>query len=702
MSKSLIFELGCEDLPALQIDQALEALRHGFVTRCTEARIRLGDVVSYATPRRLALLVSEIADRQEDLETLKVGPALEAAKTADGLFTPAALGFLKGLGATPDDVQEVIQERKKGKPATYIAVRVVEKGAESKTLLGKILEQTLFAIHWKKPMRWGSEPTLFARPVHWILALLDDEVLPLSFAGVSAGNLTFGHRFMAPAPIALNHPKDYVEALQSAYVLVDVKARRQRVLDEAHAAARHAGGHLVPNDALLDEVVQILEWPVGIAGEFCADFLALPREVIETSMCKHQRYFSVVDNAQILMPHFVTLSNTEVCDRKVVARGNERVLVARLKDAEFFFHEDARLPLSAYNEKLERVRYIEGIGSIADKVHRIKALAQAILPLWQGTVDAGAVAECAQLCKADLATGMVGEFPELQGIMGAVYAQKAGAAPNVSLGIREHYAPRQSGEAVASHAVGAIVGMADKLDTIAALFALGKIPSGAADPFALRRSAVGILRTMAEHGQTFDLMPVIEAAIKGVRKTQISQGSLAGATDDDTLAESVAEFMTTRLRYMLADTHAVEVVDAVLAASTLADIPAIVGRVEALSRHRASAIFETLMVTFKRVANIVRQANEQATTIEPNYFEHAAEANLNNALNQARNDYTQALKQRRFDEALAILSTLRPHADAFFDAVLVNCDDDRRRLNRLALLANVATLLETFCDVRKL
>ncbi|MCL2326650.1 MAG: glycine--tRNA ligase subunit beta [Proteobacteria bacterium] len=702
MKKSLIFELGCEDLPALQIDQALGALRDGFVVRCGEARIGLGEVVGYATPRRLALFISEVAERQEDLEVVKVGPALEASKTADGQFTPAALGFLKGLGAGPDDVQEVVQERKKGKPVTYIAVRVVEKGVESKALLGKIFEQTLAAIHWKKPMRWGSEPTLFARPIHWILAILGDEILPLSFAGVSAGNLTYGHRFMAPAAIVLNRPKDYVEALRSAYVLVDIQARRQRVLDEAHAAAESVGGHLVPNDALLDEVVQILEWPVGIVGGFSADFLALPREVIETTMCKHQRYFSVVDDAHNLMPNFVTLSNTEVFDRKVVARGNERVLVARLKDAEFFFHEDARLPLLAYNEKLERVRYIEGMGSTADKVRRIEALARAILPLWQSTVDTDAVIACAQLCKADLATGMVGEFPELQGIMGEVYAQKSGAAADVALGIREHYAPRQSGEAVASNAVGAIVGMADKLDTIAALFALGKIPSGAADPFALRRSAVGILRTMAEHGQTFGLILVIEAAIDGVRKTQMSQGSLAGTADGDALASSVAEFMTTRLRFMLADTHAVEVVDAVLAASTLADIPAILGRVEALSRHRASAIFETLMITFKRVANIVRQANEQATAIDSGYFEHAAEADLNNALNQTKNDYTQALEQRRFNDALAILSTLRAPTDAFFDAVLVNCDDERRRLNRLALLASVATLLETFCDVRKL
>ena len=701
MTQPLIFELGCEDLPALQIGMAIDSLRREVETRCREARIALTGVRAYASPRRLTILVDDVAERQSDLETLKVGPAVSSARTPDGQLTPAALGFLKGLGADASQIEEVEQERKKGKSAMYIAVRVCEKGAESRTLLGQILEDSLAAIHWGKPMRWSDEPTLFARPVHWILCRLGNDVLPMTFAGVRSGSLTYGHRFMSPGEILVTTPSEYVDKLREAHVLVDTDERRARVLEEARKAAESVGGHLVDNDELLEEVVQILEWPVGIAGSFDPEFLKIPHEVIITSMVTNQRYFSVVDAHGDLMPNFVTLSNTEVYDRSVVARGNERVLVARLKDAEFFFAEDRRHTLEYYNEKLTHMRYIEGMGSTYDKVVRVEALSQAVAELWHGTVDREAVRLTAHYCKADLATSMVYEFPEVEGMMGDNYGRLEGLPEDVCLGIRETYSPRQAGAPVAQSLTGAIAGIADKIDTITALFALGRIPTGAADPFALRRCAVGIMRTLAEHHQAMDLEPVVRAAIAGVRETE-RRLQTPVTTDDDALCRQILDFMQTRLRFMLSESHAVEFIDSVLAVSPLADIPSIIGRVETLTRHRNGALFASLVTTFKRVANIVRQAGADVLAIRPDLFEDPAERAFDDSIRAVSQQYRTDLAAGRYDEALSGLETLRAPADAFFEAVLVNCENDAVRLNRLALLSSVESLFEAFCDVRKL
>lgn len=702
MSQSLIFELGCEDLPALQINMAIEALKQGFIDRCKDARIALGEIKAYASPRRLTLLVEDVAERQSDLETLKVGPAMAACKTPDGAWTPAAAGFLKGLNATEDMIEEVIQERKKGKPMAYIAVKVCEKGDETRKLLGKILEDDLAAIHWGKPMRWSDEPTLFARPVHWILCRLGDEVLPMKFAGVESGSLTYGHRFMNPAAIEVKSTKEYVDKLRNANVLVDTDERRAKVLEEANKVAKSIGGTLVPNDELLEEVVQILEWPVGIVGSFDPAFLKIPHEVIITSMVTNQRYFSVVDDKGELMPNFVTLSNTEVYDRAVVARGNERVLVARLKDAEFFYAEDRKHNLEYYNEKLSHMRYIEGMGSTYDKVLRDEELAMTVADLWNGDVDKEHVRQTAHFCKADLATNVVYEFPEVEGMMGDYYGRLEGLTQDVCTGIRETYSPRQAGAPVATTLTGAIAGIADKMDTITALFALGRIPTGAADPFALRRCAVGVMRTLYEHHQTMALEPIVRAAIKCVRDTEKRLGTKPVTTDDEALCKQIIEFMQTRLRFMLSENHAVEVIDSVLAVSPLADIPALIGRVEAVSKHRESSMFASLVQTFKRVANIVRQAGEVTATLDDSKFECDAERDFAKAIAGAADGYKAAMAANKFEDALTMLESLRAPADAFFDAVLVNCEDAAVRNNRLALLASVQSLFDVYCDVRKL
>lgn len=707
MKKALLFEILCEDLPARQIEMALSALRDGFVERCKDARIVHGAVKAYATPRRLALQVADVADKQEDLSSLRVGPALSAARDAQGNLTPAALGFLNGLGAQESQIEEVIQEKKKGKPASYIAVRVNEEGALSATLLTGILEEALAAIHWAKPMRWGALSTEFARPVHRIVAILGSEVIPVHFAGINAGNLTVGHRFMAPGDIVLDADCDYVACMREAYVLVDIQERRARVMQEAERVCASVGGNLVYNEDLLDEVVEILEWPVGVVGGFDKEFLRLPREVLETSMCKNQRYFSVVDDAGNLMPYFVTLSNTEVADCSVVARGNERVLRARLKDAEFFFAEDQRCNLEAYNEALRRVRYVEGMGTVYERSQRIGHVARRVCSLWSGAqLHEQSVDRAAQLCKADLVTGMVGEFPELQGVMGSIYAGLSGESEEVSLAIREHYAPRQASDRAAQSTTGAIVAVAEKLDSIVSLFSLGRIPTGTADPFALRRAAVGLLRTLLEHRQTLALAPLVEAGIEAVlnARAQSPQESAPLAPSQDTLS-AVVEFITTRLRFMLTENHAPEVVDCVVLNSALADIPGIVGRIEALSAQRETADFASLIAIFKRVANILRQAQgleEGRRVVDVALFECEQERAFYLCAEQIGAQYDAAMKSSAFEEALGLLSQLREPADQFFETVLVNSENEAVRKNRYALLSQVAAMFTQFADVRRL
>ncbi|MFA5623866.1 MAG: glycine--tRNA ligase subunit beta [Bradymonadales bacterium] len=704
MSKTLLFELICEDLPARQIDMAINSLTQSFIAACKEARIVHGKVKNYATPRRLALQVHDIAEYQEELSTLRVGPAVSAARDKDGNLTPAAKGFLKSIGADESQIQEVVQEKKKGKPVNYIAVQVKESSEYSAILLPKILENSLKDIHWAKPMRWGSQSIEFARPVHRIVALLDDVVLPVQFAGIEASNLSTGHRFMAKRDIALTAQSDYVGLLREHFVLVDIDERRKRVMQEAKRVADSVGGTLIENDELLDEVVHILEWPVGIIGNIDEEFLKLPREVLETSMCKHQRYFSLVDNAGNLMPHFVTLSNTDVADPSVVSRGNERVLRARLKDAEFFFAEDQRIALEKYNEKLRRVRYVEGMGTVFERSTRMRQIAKKLADFWTAPdVNVAEIDRAAQLCKADLATGMVGEFPELQGIMGSIYALSSKESSGVSLAIREHYAPRHANDSVAQSSTGAIVAVAEKIDSIVALFALNRIPTGTADPFALRRAAVGLLRTLAEHKQRFALLPIIEAAIDAVYKTRASlPEEKTPLSKRDDILKNVLDFCSTRLRYMLAEHYAAQIVDSVVLNTDLADIPAILGRVEALAAQRETPEFASLIAIFKRVSNILRQANLDSPDVSPELFETDEEREFYQSAKTLKSQYSQALHKQDYEAALALLAQLREPADRFFDAVLVNCEDEAVRLNRYALLSTVEAMFTQFADVRRL
>lgn len=706
MGRDLLFELGCEDLPPMQIAGALDELANAFCERAAALRLEHGLVHTYATPRRLALLVEGLAESQRDLEETRVGPPVEAAYDKDGNPTRALTGFCRVQGVEPDALVRVTQEKKKGKPAEYVAAVVREPGRPTQELLGGLLAALPLEIHWPRAMRWGRCPQPFARPVHWILARFGSDLVELEFAGVRSGGTTRGHRFHAPAEVEVPTPGDYLQVLREARVLADISERRSRTAElAAQAVAAHGGGRLREDADLLDEIVQLVEWPVPIVGAFDEDYLELPAEVLITSMRKHQRYFSVSSEEGRMLPRFVTIANTEVKDPEVVAHGNLRVLRARLEDARFFYREDQKRSLEAWHERLARVTYVEGLGSVADKVERIVTvaswLAREIAP--GDTALLETVERAAQLCKADLVTGMVQEFPELQGFVGGRYAANAGAPEGVARAIVEHYAPRGASDALPATLAGAIVSIADRIDSIAALFGLGRMPTGAADPFALRRAALGLIRIARERDLRVSLGALVEVACRAVEETANRLGR-ALPVSQRAHRDHIADFVLTRLRNLAILAHPTEVVDAVIAiGERLEDLPAAFLRIEALSAIRDTAEFEPIGITFKRVGNILGEPLPQETVeIDTSLFAHAEETELHRVTVAAAERLGGQLASRDFAGALETLIALRPTVDTFFDAVMVNADDEALRRNRHALLRNVLLLFLRVADVRRL
>jgi glycyl-tRNA synthetase beta chain len=692
--RDLLFEIGCEDLPPMQIPGALDALRDAFTKAAAEARIDHGAVKTYATPRRLALYVEEVALAQRPEEQVKVGPAMAAAFDADGKPSGALLGFLRANGASASDVFQVEQTRR-NQALQYAAVRVRSEVVDTRDLLPDFLSELPGRIHWPKPMRWGDGQTAFARPIHWLVALFGSESLPVRFGGARSEPWTRGHRFHFPGTIDLGRADEYVQLLREHNVIVDIRQRRHAIDHLARAAAQELGGNLVEDDELLEEILYLVEWPVAIYGSFDPAFLALPPEVLRTSMRKHQRFFAVVDGEGKLMPHFITIANTSVRDPGVVAHGNKRVLHARLKDAEFFFREDQRRPLSAYLDTLKRVTYVEELGSMWDRAQRIEQVAEWLCgALALDPETTAQTKRAALLCKADLATQMVGEFPELQGLMGGEYAKAQGEPLAVSRAIAEHYMPRGASDQPAESKVGALVSIADRAEAMVGLFALGKAPTGAADRYGLRRAALGLVRAVLTHGLRVHLPALIEAAVATLPASVVK--------DKAALAAQVHEFILTRLRNHLTHEHPAEVVDAVLAlGARLEDLPAALARVEVLSETYNEPDFEPIAVTFKRAANILTDP-PVSQPVNPALFESPAEVLLYDTIQTTGKGINAALARRDFPMALELLVSLRDPVDTFFDAVLVNDPEEGRRANRHAMLRDIVAMVGQLADVRRL
>ena len=682
----LVFEIGCEELPASFQKPALDYLAAEINKGLDDARLngegeaQRANIATYATPRRLAVIVTAIAEKAPDATRKLVGPPAKAPEAARAGFARKAGVPLDALKIEDDRV--VVEQRVRGQTA-----------AEA---LPPLLEKMIRSIPFRKKMRWDSlETDLFARPVHWIVATLDGTPFNVQFADVTSGTETRGHRFHHPGALKIG-ARDYVNALRNAHVLVDWAERKSRIADEVARAAGEAGGVPRPDDELLETVTGLVEEPSGVVGYFDKDFLQLPPEVLISEMRGHQKYFAVQDAQGQLLPAFVAVSNTRVKDPAVSRKGYERVLRARLSDGKFFFDEDRKTRLQDRVEKLARRTFLQGLGTERERVDRLRDLA-----LWlhgaTGKGDAAQLSQAAELCKADLTTGMVGEFPELQGSMGRVYALHDGVAPEVADAIFEHYLPRGAEDRLPQTDAGALLGMADRIDQLVGIFGIGKEPTGAADPYGQRRAALGLLRVTLARAVRFDLHDALGYAQKlHAKNAKVSQAPA--------LLEKIWAFLLGRLEVLLRDRGQPDSIQAVLHTGAH-DLVALEKRLVALQtvREKNRAQFEAAAAAFKRIANILTQAREKGLAPVGLQLE-LARAPAERALIAAytKSKVAEALENENYLAAYEALAALRPEVDKFFDDVMVMDPDPAQRDNRLALLRALHELFSPLADFSRL
>lgn len=682
-ARDFLFELRTEELPPRALPALSSALTGGVLKGIDAAGIPHGRVHGFATPRRLAVRIQKLAEYQPDRQVERRGPPLKAAFDAQGAPTQAATAFAANCGVTPAELSRL--ETEKG---AWLVFRGIERGQATMGLLADIVNQAVAALPIPARMRWGAHTAEFVRPVHGVVLLFGETVVPARVLGLESGRQTLGHRFHAPRPVILESAANYAGRLRRAKVVADFAQRRELIRAGVNQAAAAGGGTALIDEALLDEVTALVEWPVPVAGRFEQRFLALPREVVIATVQDHQRYFAVQGADGRLSGAFITVSNIESRDPAKVREGNERVVRPRLSDAVFFWEQDRKIPLDAHAQRLRGVTFQARLGTYADKTLRVKALAELI----GGRMGAPAnVARAAELAKADLMTAMVGEFPELQGIMGRYYAQAQGEPEEVAWAIEEHYRPRFAGDALPASRTGQALALADKIDTLVGIFAIGQRPTGTKDPFGLRRAALGLLRILLEGGLEMDLLELIATA------------AAAQPVARDGVVDEVYEFIAERLRGMLMDEPGttVEMLDAVFANRPHSPLDAM-QRLRALKEFLLLPEAAVLAAINKRIANILKKTSPAAEAVKADALTEDAEARLHRVLGELRAPVQEAAAQRRYADGLRALVALRAPVDEFFERIMVMDDDIERRNNRLALLRDVQMLLGGIADLSRL
>lgn len=680
MSHSLLFEIGMEECPARFIDRALADFEEALKEALASERVAHGAMKTFGTPRRLTVRVEGLAARQEDLTVEVKGPPVRIAFDEAGNPTKAASGFAARQGVAVDEL--VTKEVDGGEH--LVAVKR-EIGQSVQQVLPKLLSDVVASLRFPKSMRWNEEGLRFARPIRWIVALLDEDIIDVEIAGVRAGRTTFGHRFLAKEPIELSSPAEYeTKLLEAGYVMVDVQKREETIRRQAESLGQQVGGTVEIEEGLLREVTHLVEYPTALLGSFDAAYLEVPQEILVTSMREHQKYFPVRGGQGELLPHFVAVRNGDASSLEVVQAGNERVLAARLADARFFYDEDRKKPLVEYAEALKNVVFQEQLGSVWDKVERVRASIKGAAKRagFDDDVLLGQADRAAVLAKADLVTQVVYEFPELQGVMGREYARLSGEVPEVAEAVFEHYLPRFAQDELPRTAVGAMVALADKVDTIVGCFGVGLIPTGSADPYALRRQALGVIRILRQERLPHTLGGLIDAALASF------EGRLA---DLDKVRQSVLDFFAGRLSALFGEEGARYDLVAASIALGVEDLRATQARVRTLTQLRGSDAFAAVFAVFHRAKNLA--ANAQSDEVRPALFEDGAENSLYETLQATRDEVEPLIQARRYEEAIEVLAGLKTPLDTFFDRVLVMAKDPQVKQNRLALLKQVVDLV---------
>jgi glycyl-tRNA synthetase beta chain len=686
MGKELLLEIGTEEIPAAFLPKAINDIKRLITKEFSEIRIGYGDVVAMATPRRLCLCVKDVAERQEDQLVEKLGPAKRVAFDEDGNPTKAALGFARGQGIDISEVETMTTEK-----GEYLCARKKITGEDTKALLSELLPKFITSIPFKKSMRWMNLDLRFARPIHWIVALFGGDVIPFKLENISSGTMSCGHRFMSPDFFEIKNFDDYLKQTKENFVMINPDERRATIVDEAKKAAQEVSGNILEDEDLLEEVTFLVEYPSVVRGSFEEEYLAIPKDVLTTSMMSHQKYFPITDNEGNLLPYFVTINNTVARDPRVVAAGNEKVIRARLADARFFFEEDQKIPLETKLEELKDVVFHSQLGTSYEKVMQFRELAEHITEKINPSLKDN-VSRAATLCKADLEMQMIYEFPELQGVMGKEYALIQGEDPIVATAIYEHYLPTAAGGDLPETDEGAIISIADKMDTIVGFFGINVIPTGTADPYALRRQALGIINIILAKNYPLELNDLIEKSIS-ILGNKMKRKPEEIKTD-------VLEFFKGRLEnQLISQGHPYDVVDAVLTVDT-SDLVRAFNKIEAMENFKTHEDFEPLAIAFKRVGNIIKDFKDGS--VDDSLFETDEEKDLYEAFLSINETARAYLDQGKDQEALIEMARLRKPVDNFFDTVLVMAEDEKIRVNRLSLLENISQLFYRVADFSKI
>ncbi|QEE26200.1 glycine--tRNA ligase subunit beta [Rhodanobacter glycinis] len=712
--KSLLIELGTEELPPKALDELaaafLRGMCDGLATRGIEAA--LDQARAYCTPRRLAVHIPGVPKAQPEQSIERRGPAVSAGIGADGQPSRALLGFAQSCGVEVGQLEKL--ETDKG---AWFVFRAVKPGQPVAALLPEVVEEALKALPIPRPMRWSDHDYSFVRPVHWLVMLHGDAIVDGEVLGLKSGRKSRGHRFMHTNPVHVLDADSWLDALRAAKVLADPAERRQRIREEIARAGLKTNGVPRLDETLLDEIANLTEWPAAIACAFDRDFLAVPPEALVTTMETNQKFVPVFDAGSKLTEQFIGVANIESKDPAEIRKGYERVIRPRFADAKFFWDEDLKTPLADYQEQLKSVTYQQALGSLWDKSVRVAEIARVIAN--RVGADAGAATRAASLAKCDLLTRMVGEFPELQGVMGRYYAQHHGEAADVAAALDGYYQPRQSGDAIADGKLSRVLAVAERLDTLAGIFAVGMKPSGNKDPFALRRAALGLARTLVEGKLDLDLRALFAESLELLPESALAAGLKRGKDGKAPpldpgarraeLLDELHDFVLERLRGYYAERgFTPEQFEAVLAVApvSLYDFDRRLRAVAEFGKHPEAS---SLAAANKRVANILRKSREDgevgatgARVVDPAYFESAVEVALAEALASAHHDTAQALRRGDYTEALARLARLQAPVDAFFEGVMVNADDARVRANRLALLGQLSTQFGAIADIARL
>lgn len=681
MAKDLLLEIGLEEMPAHVVTPSRIQLEEKVIKFLDEHHLDYETVQSFATPRRLAVKVTAIPEKQADVEEEVKGPAKKIALDAEGNWSKAAQGFVRGQGVTTEDI--VFKELN---GVEYVYVTKFTKGQSAKEVLTK-LNDVITSLTFPVTMHWANYDFEYIRPIHWIVALLDDEVIPFKVLDVTTGQTSRGHRFLGD-DVTFQHANEYETKLKEQFVVVQQNERKQMIVDQANALAAEKNWQLALDEELLEEVTNLVEYPTAFVGSFDEKYLSVPDEVLVTSMKEHQRYFEVRNDQGLLMPHFIAVRNGDNVHLENVIKGNEKVLIARLEDAEFFYNEDKKLTIEACVEKLKNVTFHEKIGSIYEKMQRVALIAQIIgRKVGLSEEELEDLKRASEIYKFDLVTNMVGEFPELQGIMGEKYALLQGEKPAVATAIREHYLPTSSEGELPETAIGAVLALADKLDSVFSFFSVGMIPTGSNDPYALRRQTYGVIRIIEDKGWTFPLVQLQTEVDEAVNQDVEKYGVLLNEGQAE-----VVEFVKARLRQLLMTKNVRhDIIDAVVSAEQ-ADLSKLFASANILKSRFEDQDFKPSMEALTRVINLAKKGQEllgdTEEGIDPSLFENKAEKELY----QAVNDLSEAFATRTIAENYEALVNLRPLIDAYFNETMVMVEDEKVKQNRLKQLMQIAKM----------